>query len=94
MYFLPPQYDVSVVPAGWEWRKAESKFTLAKSGAIILPRPHFVHRHDTRHDDTRHDDTQHDDTRYNDIQHNNKEATPRYRVQLCYAYHRLLLLLC
>jgi hypothetical protein len=37
MYFLPPQYDVCVVPAGWEWQKAESTLTLAESGAVILP---------------------------------------------------------
>jgi hypothetical protein len=38
---LSAQYDVSVVPAGWEVaesrRKAESMLTLAESGAVILP---------------------------------------------------------
>jgi hypothetical protein len=37
MYFLLPQYDVSMAPAGWEWQKAESTLTLGESGAVILP---------------------------------------------------------
>jgi hypothetical protein len=34
---FPPQCDVRVLPAGGEWRKAESTLALAESRAVNLP---------------------------------------------------------
>jgi hypothetical protein len=42
MYFPLPQYDVSVVPAGWEWQKGESTLTLAEGEPLFYPDPWFI----------------------------------------------------